>query len=217
MERKFQSLNEVKIDRDQRTIKGYASVFGGVDSYDDTIVKGAYAKSIAASTKGLRMLYQHRSDYVIGRWTSLKEDDHGLIVEGVLTPGHSMANDVYASLKAGHIDGLSIGYNIRPGGMMMREDGIRVITDIDLREVSVVGDPADEAALIETVKSNFLTMSIRELEQHLVREARMPASIAKAILAGGYKSLNVKRDADGEHEPEALQKALIDAIRSVKG
>lgn len=77
------------------------------------------------------MLYQHQSDFVIGRWASLKEDDHRFAV-GV-GPANSIADDIYAPLKAGYVDGLSIGYNIRSDG-------------VDMREASVVGDPGDEPA-----------------------------------------------------------------------
>jgi HK97 family phage prohead protease len=87
------------------------------------------------------MLYQHQSDFVIGRWASLKEDDHRFAV-GV-GPANSIADDIYAPLKAGYADGLSIGYNIRSDGVAMCEEGI---TDIDMREASVVGDPGDEPA-----------------------------------------------------------------------
>ena len=37
---------EVKIAGDTGTFAGYASVFGGVDSYGDTIIKGAFESSL---------------------------------------------------------------------------------------------------------------------------------------------------------------------------
>ncbi|OLP56663.1 hypothetical protein BJF92_11280 [Rhizobium rhizosphaerae] len=220
MERKFTPLDEVDISSDDRTVRGYASVFGGIDSYRDTIVKGAYASTIKAiGARGLPMLSQHDPSRVIGRWTGLAEDDRGLIVEGVLTPGHSIANDVYASLKAGHVDGLSIGFRIPPGGASERADGVRVLKKLDLQEISIVTFPADAAARTTAVKADFRKMTIRELEAWLVSRDEdrppMPASVAKALLAGGFKTMSAERDAGGDQSGDFKQ-SLLHAIRTAK-
>jgi HK97 family phage prohead protease len=221
MERKFTAIDDIEVAADQRSVKGYASVFGGIDSYRDTIIKGAYAASIkAVASRGLPMLYQHNPDQVIGRWTGLKEDDKGLIIEGVLTPEHSVANDVYASLKAGHVDGMSIGFSVPSGGASERSDGVRVLKKIDLKEVSIVTFPADHAARVDGVKAAELTE--REFERLMLRAMRdagaeFTRSDAIALMRGGYKSLIATRDAGGRLETEAeIKAALLDAIRSAR-
>lgn len=220
MEYKFTALDDVEVAADTRTIKGYASVFGDIDSYGDTIIKGAYSATIKANKTGLPMLWQHNTDNLIGRWTSLKEDDKGLIVEGRLTPGHSMAEDVYASLKNGDVDGMSIGFSIPAGGASERGDGVRVLKKIDLREVSVVVMPADRNALISAVKAaDMQRREFRALLQKAMRDAgcELSRKDAEALLDGGFGALTATRDAGGQHEPEAVKSALLDAIRTARG
>lgn len=217
MERKYKALEDVQVE--DRKVVGYASVFGGVDSYGDTIIPGAYAKSInAMSGKGLPMLWHHDGDVLIGRWTDLQEDDKGLRVEGVLTPGHSKAEDVYASMKAGHVDGMSIGYTIPKGGAVYRKDGGRDLKAINLMEISITWMPADANALIEAVKAAELQpREFREMMRKAMRDAGYDLSRneAEAFMAGGYKALKSTRDA-GDEQKGALE-ALVNAIRSAKG
>lgn len=220
MEYKFTALDDVEVKDDARSVKGYASVFGDVDSYGDTIVKGAYAATIKANARGLPMLWQHNTDNLIGRWTVLKEDDKGLMVEGRLTPGHSMAEDVYASLKNGDVDGMSIGFSIPAGGSSERGDGVRVLKKIDLREVSVVVMPADRNALISAVKAaDMQRREFRALLQKAMRDAgcELSRKDAEALLDSGFGALTAMRDAGRQHEPEELKSTLLDAIRKARG
>lgn len=220
MEFKFTGLDDVEVVDATREIKGYASVFGGVDSYNDTVVPGAYKQSVAsAPARGFRMLYQHNPDHIIGRWKTVREDGKGLYVEGNLTPGHSLAEDIYASLKAGHVDGLSIGYRVPPGGSTKRADGVRELKTVVLREISVVGDPADASALVEAVKASdlqfreFRTLFVKGLREQGVELSRTEA---EAFMEHGFKGLKAMRDAGGEREPDALKSALLDAIRNAR-
>ena len=49
---------ELKLDADSRVFTGYASTFGNVDSYGDTILPGAYKSVIAGDTMPV-MFYGH--------------------------------------------------------------------------------------------------------------------------------------------------------------
>lgn len=157
---------------------GYASVFGGVDSYGDTIAPGAYKKTLKTRERAVKMRWNHYGP-VIGKWLSIEEDDKGLLVTGQLTPGHSVASDVAASLKHGAVDGLSIGYYVR------KEDrdnttGTRLLKEIELIEISVVEEPADNMARIADVKSALEeAQSLKEIEE-LLRDV------------GGFSKLNAK-------------------------
>jgi HK97 family phage prohead protease len=219
MEYKFTALDDVEVKADARTVRGYASVFGNVDSYNDTIVKGAYSATIKANPRGIKMLWQHNPEKVIGRWHTLKEDDKGLVVEGDFTPGHSLADDAYASVKADHVDGISIGFSIPPGGSSERSDGVRVLKKINLSEASIVTFPADSHALITGVKAIDLQFrELRSLLQDAARERGLPMSRteAEALLLPGFKNLTATRDAGGQPEPETLKSALLEAIRKAR-
>jgi len=137
-------------DGKQGVFGGYASVFGGVDSYGDTVVPGAYTATLQDRERPIQMRFNHDSG-VIGKWTRMEEDDTGLYVEGELTPGHSKAMDVYASLKHSAISGLSIGY--RAIKYSANQTGGLNLEEISLVEISVVESPADLAAQIGNIKS----------------------------------------------------------------
>jgi HK97 family phage prohead protease len=170
--------------------EGYASVFDGVDSYNDTILKGAYQDTISNRNRPVSMYFNHtsyRSDMpaTIGKWMSMSEDTKGLYVKGQLSLGHPTADAIYASMINKTVDGLSIGFKIPDGGYDVR-DGIRYLKKIDLVEVSVVDNPADNNARIslDSVKLDIEGIkSIREAEEFLRDSANLSNSSAKALLA----------------------------------
>lgn len=148
---------EIKATSNVGEIEGYASTFGGdPDSYGDIIADGAFADSIAGwGAKGRlpAMLWQHNSDQPIGRWVEMSEDNHGLAVKGQINMKVPEAIRAYEHLKAGDIDGLSIGYRLEAYEVDEDEPGIWTLTRLDLREVSVVSTPANESAVVENVKA----------------------------------------------------------------
>lgn len=147
-------LVELKFDGEAGRFAGYASVFGGVDAYGDTIVRGAFESTLRKNGKP-KMFYNHDWHMPIGKYPVAKEDDKGLFVEGEFTPGMTLSGEVRAAMKHGTIDGLSIGGFIKKGDYEETEGG-RVIRRWDkLVEVSPVVFPADSAARIDaqSVKS----------------------------------------------------------------
>lgn len=171
MEHKLFSLDaaQVKFSTEKPGFfAGYASKFHGVDAHGDTIFPGAYKSTLESRKRPVQMRWNHYGD-VIGKWLTIKEDEHGLYVEGELTPGHSKANDVYALLKHGAISGLSIGYC--PVKSVENETGGRDLHEIDLVEISVVESPSDLSAQIANVKSAIAdATTLKEIES-LLRDA----------------------------------------------
>ena len=91
MEHKLFSLDaaQVKFSTEKPGFfAGHASKFHGVDAYGDTIFPGAYKSTLESRKRPVQMRWNHYGD-VIGKWLTIKEDEHGLYVEGELTPGHS--------------------------------------------------------------------------------------------------------------------------------
>jgi HK97 family phage prohead protease len=188
MERKRLDFDAVEIklkDESKGIFEGYASVFDGVDSYGDTIVRGAYKKTLENRQRLPQMLYNHDRNWIIGKWVEMSEDSKGLYVKGELTPGHSISSDVYASMKHGTLDGMSIGYRVPKGGMEETDD-VRVLKQIDLIEVSVVTTPADDHARIQldSVKSRFeRIVTIRDVEDFLRDEGNFSKAAAQAFIS----------------------------------
>lgn len=120
-------------------IQGYASLWGVADLNRDVVAKGAFAASLARSgAGGVRMLHQHEGRAVVGIWDRMAEDDHGLFVSGRIMDWSAEARFASALAKAGAMDGLSIGFR----AVRARRDGaLRVLTEVDLWEVSLVTFP----------------------------------------------------------------------------
>lgn len=173
------------------TFSGYGAVFGNVDSYGDVIAPGAFAKSLASHySEGSQPLMFLNHDAFgslpIGRWTDMAEDGHGLKVHGELLDTQ-MGRDTYTALKAGAINGLSIGF--RPIEFATRskpEDPRRTLKAVDLVEVSVVTLPANQKARVSAVKSMGEDMDVRQLEE-LLRELGLSKSESIAV-ASQFKS-----------------------------
>lgn len=173
---------------------GYASVFGLVDSYGDTIAPGAYSKTLQNRERPIQLRWNHYGG-VVGKWLTLREDEKGLYVEGELTPGHSVAQDAYALMKHGAVNGLSIGY--RPIEAEQKDDGTRLLKQIDLVEISIVETPADAAALIGDVKSAIDgAVSLKEIEALLRDVGGFKRNDVKALIS------RIKSMAPRDVEPE---------------
>lgn len=170
---------------------GYASVFGGVDSYGDTIVKGAYSDVIASIKKGSarmpKMFVNHKSwELPVGKWTSIEEDEKGLLLEGELTPGNQQAQDVLAAMKHETVDGLSIGFIVGEYKIIEEDNRRRRIIEkvAELPETSIVTYPADDNARIDlsSVKSALEQIeSMRDFEAFLRDEGGFSRATAEAL------------------------------------
>ena len=198
--------------------EGYASVFGGVDSYNDTILKGAYA-GVLQRAKRPHMFYNHRYwEMPIGKWLELEEDESGLKVKGEFTPGHSVAADVYAAVKHGTIDGLSIGYALTKDDYYIDPNGVRVIKNIsELYEISVVTMPADSAARVtlDSVKSELDTIKSLSDAEKILRDAGGFSRHAATAFVSGIKSLLACEKPNSAVDEEAINrlKKALDNMR----
>ncbi len=170
---------------------GYASTFGGPpDSFGDVIASGAFARSLTehrASGTQPAMLWQHDSRTVIGRWQAIAEDGRGLAVEGKLTLEVQKAREAYALIKDGALNGLSIGFRTRAS--RPQKGGGRLLTDIELMEISLVTLPANALARVHDVKAVAGLRTIRDFEAALRDELGFSSRAAKRLAAGGWPAL----------------------------
>lgn len=198
---------------------GYGSIFGNVDAYREIVEEGAFSASIAeieASGRSLPILWNHNSSEPLGYYTSLEQDDKGLKVRGCLLSGEvSRAGEIWALLKAGAISGLSIGYYIK-GDSYDEETRIRTLTELKLREISLVTFPANDEARVETIKMKLAggTLPTRREFERVLRDAGFSKSVSARIAAQGYTDLDGQRDADVSDA--AVSNALNSAIAQFK-
>jgi HK97 family phage prohead protease len=172
------ALSDVEADG---SFHGYASLFGETDLNRDLVLPGAFQKSIAKrGAAGIRMLFQHDPAAPIGVWREVREDSRGLFVSGRLMREVAKAREVLALMRAGAIDGLSIGFRtVR--GRTDAKSGVRHLIEVDLWEVSVVTFPMLPAARVSAVKG---IGNDRELS-HMMRRAALAMRVLSLPPCGG--------------------------------
>lgn len=195
---------ELKASSDDAAMafEGYGSVFNTIDSYGDTIAKGAFKATLKewrAQGKLPKLLLQHggggffggnADDMLpIGKWEEMREDDHGLFMRGRLFDiGTDRVKATYAAMKEGELDGLSIGFRTRKS-KMDEESGIRTLTDVQLFEVSLVTFPANDPARVTDVRSAGDLPTEREFERWLEQMGGFSAREVETIISKGYRQL----------------------------
>lgn len=182
------------------TFEGYASLFNREDLGRDVVVPGAFRDTLAErGPRGVRMLFQHSPAEPIGVWLALAEDAKGLRAEGRLMADVARAREVLSLMRAGAIDGLSIGFK----AVRARRDpasGVRRLEKVDLWEISVVTFPMLPGARVSTLKGAPFAGTMpteREFERWLMQDAGLSRSEARALMRSGLKGLAAMRDAGG--------------------
>ncbi|MGC1467677.1 MAG: HK97 family phage prohead protease, partial [Pseudolabrys sp.] len=134
------------------TVEGYASLFGEIDQARDKVVKGAFRETLLRrSVRRVPMLFQHDPSEPVGIWLDLREDERGLFARGKLIPDVARARELLALLRAGAIDGLSIGFRTVKGRIDPKTR-IRSLLAVDLWEISIVTFPLLAGARVHAVK-----------------------------------------------------------------
>jgi HK97 family phage prohead protease len=145
---------DVKAISDEGEFSGYAAVFNNEDLGRDVILSGAFEKSLARRPAGkVKMLRQHDPEEPIGIWLDLGEDKRGLRAKGKLILDTVKGRETYALMRAGALDGLSIGFRTVKD-RFDRAKGVRYLEEIDLPEISVVTFPMNPRATVATVKGH---------------------------------------------------------------
>ncbi len=135
--------------------EGYASVFNVVDRGNDLVLPGAFAKSLKdRGSQGIKFLWQHDPKEPVGIVEEIYEDARGLYVRGRLILDVERAREAYKLLGAGALDGLSIGFHTLKS--RQRSDGVRLLSQVDLWEISLVTFPMNERARISSFKTDFI-------------------------------------------------------------
>ena len=190
------------------TFKGYASVFGNIDSYNEIVAAGAFGKSLEEARKSgpVPILWQHDSTQPIGGDELLTEDTHGLKADGFLLINEiPQARQAHALLKRGVVKGLSIGYQV-DADSVDKKTGVRTLHELSLKEYSIVTFPANTLANVESVKHAVREGRLPTLSEFedFLREAGFSKSQATAVAGHGLRKLLDRCETDGKAS-EALE------------
>lgn len=153
----------------------------------------------------------------------MQEDQNGLMMRGRIFKKAAKGGEVATLVQGGAIEGLSIGYRTREFEM---QGGNRVLTKLDLFEVSVVTFPSNEMANILAMKS-VDDMSEAEIKRHVERslkEINVSGTMAKAMAAGAMEGRkSVLREADAlppetdQREVDELKALLTETLSKFGG
>lgn len=122
------TAKDIKLDEDSRTVEGYFSAFGIIDSDGDKIHSGSYSKSIkergpeSGTNRKIAHLAFHDVRRPVGVIEKLTEDSKGLRFKSVLGD-HDDGENAFKMYKQGIIREHSIGFNYVKVDFVQAEEG----------------------------------------------------------------------------------------------
>lgn len=172
------------IDQRKGIITGYFAHFNNEDSDGDTILKGAFTKTIQSqgpqsSRPRIKMLRNHSIYEPVGTLQVLNEDMSGLYYEGQ-PGGHAIGQDTIKMIDSGLITEHSIGYEtvkkqvINPDARW--EDRKQILQELKLWEGSLLtGWGANEMTggpVIKSMGTEFFIKTISDRQAALEKFCR---------------------------------------------
>lgn len=167
------------------TLSGYAAVFYRADDPGteyglwagavERIMPGAFDKAIEGDD--VRALFNHDSNYLLGRTTSgtlrLSVDKIGLRYD-IDLPDTQVGRDTATSADRGDISGSSFAFAIRESGAeWRRENGIEIreLRELELFDVSPVTFPAYKSTTVAVRSEDVESIKEELAAEHEKREA----------------------------------------------
>lgn len=177
-------------DDDKRLIEGYASV-QVKDLQGDYVPIDTMKKAmIDFIDRGGVLAYGH-SNHIIGKILSFWVDDYdgkkGVKILAKIYNGDKFADEVWNKIKSGDLKGFSIGGIVDD---VVEKDGMRVLKDLTLHEISVVSEPANPDAIIEDysfAKGEVMEKECKDrymADKHHFKEMNCPNSDEKSKFCG---------------------------------
>ena len=164
---------EFKADVDKGTVEGHGAIFRDpddpedVDHHKDTIVKGAFERTIKDRLPRDLIKYGDNHRNMIGTFLVLEEDSKGLHFVAKVAPT-TLGKDHLINVKEKVIAHSSIGFDTKRFEIELDDDGWfkrRILRDLELWEISGVNWPAEEdttAAAKNAGVQEFLKNNIPE-------------------------------------------------------
>lgn len=200
-------------------IVGWAST-PHIDRHDDIVEPSAFTSSLETFLKNPRLLLRHWDEKNIGNVTSAKvvdngsEDENGLWIEAVVLRN---VDDCITLIKNKQLGTLSIGFRVKAAEYRLLGDEtgptkeIRVITDLDLLEISVVDIPANPNALFTPVKSIAAYFAaVRKAEEAEANETQGAPQAAPEKPEVDAKPSEVAENAGETPAPAQAEAAPVD-------
>ena len=196
---------------EDRQFEGYGAVFKNIDYGGDVLLPGAFKESLKGMKSLPPMFWMHQPDQVPGKWLTMKEDKHGLLVKGELADTQ-LGRETHTLLKMGAVTGMSIGYY--PVDADYTDEGNRLLKQVELIETSIVSLPMNPLAQIASVKTRTSAAgeyvpTPKEIERHF-RDIGCSKRTARQLVAKVYDGSGVMLDPAEEEAGETLAEAMIE-------
>ena len=224
---------EAAFDAKNRTISGYAAVFGNRDKAGDVLLKGCFAKSIrergpeSTANDKILMLWMHDMSEPIGKVVKLEEDDKGLYFEAKIDE-IELGDRAINQLESGTLNQFSIGYSYVWENCEWEDDtNTLYVKEVKLYELSVVSIGCNAETEYLGLKSaedydeayEKLERELQQACQHMstTKQQRIMTIVAKAMSLAASRPEGVKtippgkRGADGGGRRE--NKSIFDKLK----
>ena len=138
-------------------VRGYASIFGNVDSYGEVVDAGAFSDWLAENPDtSLPLFWEHDHVFAfenpalpIGKTTMIRQDAKGLYYEAELADTDK-AREVAALIEQGAIKNASFAFSVVD---QYQEDEVWHLSALTPKEISPVNWGANDQAYIEVIPS----------------------------------------------------------------
>lgn len=209
----IKNLFDDDVDSDFFIFEGFASTFGNLDLVDDIVMPGAFNKSIEKSLPVI--LWQHNSNEPIGMTAEIKELPQGLFIRAKLPKDDSFVkNRVMPQLRIGSIKSMSIGFIVINQEIDLDDGRIRRLTEVDLKEVSLVTFPANEQAVITDVKKitvdDVKEITTRREFEKFLREVGLSKTAAEMVVSNKFNESLQGDPVDDDLELKNALKAMTE-------
>lgn len=147
-----------KIDEERRIVSGFATL-DNIDRHGDIITSDASKKAFSSFKGNVRLMHQ---PIPAGKLVSFKEQSYydnetgktynGIFVDAYISKG---AQNIWEMVVDGTLTSFSIGGRVKKSDTVFDKDvdsSVRVITDYELQELSLVDSPANQLANIFSIQ-----------------------------------------------------------------
>jgi len=167
LEYRSYDMMDAKVDKEKRLIQGRAVVYNSMsnelrtsngDKFKEIIQQGALTDSLARND--ILAFKEHNPAMLLGRKSAgtlmLEDRTDGLYVS-INIPETSYGEDTLVSAMRGDLKGFSFGFNSPKSKSYSRSgEKIREITSLNLREVSIVANPAYSETSLNVRSEDFV-------------------------------------------------------------
>jgi HK97 family phage prohead protease len=204
MKRETKSFNGTITATEDGVIEAIVSVFGNIDSYNERVMLGAFAKSIGH--KFPTGVLAHDWDNPVATTITIEElapgdnrlpdqikSNGGLLIRGQFFEDIPSSWETFKKVQRGLFREFSIGYNVIKDGFV---DGVRELYELELHEWSPVLVGANPATALLGVKSSgfddrveSLVSEIRETLSYTEARADMRIKAGRVLSARNVGAL----------------------------